>query len=472
MRRIDRKTVFTGNHAGDDIMKRILLFCLAASALALLSLPRQQSADADTIQLKNGATIYGKLVRANGADLRSDQAKIVFQNGSSLTVPASTIESVVENELDQFVRAREKVGLVTIADRQALLVTTKESERFYGAKTYIGWESADSNDKTLVLDLRGGGELRLPRTEVASSDPISQEDAGIRPAIAESTRIPTTHRVTLENGRTLIGNLIETPEEEPLELRLGNLGSLHFARADVTSVEAVEDVYELPAATAAIEAATGPDEAEGTTGPAEGTTDSEIPAETIDELRKELRREILHEILDELLGEKIDDAVGQVIDAQQLRRLGRQTAELEPERILEIQYLVRELMRHRTKNRVRAEVKLLAMGAEVVPYLEVAASHPFELTRRAVQRILRDTGAVEGTPLAIEALNDSDYHVRDLAQQALRRLLSVRIAYAPDGHEAARKRAQSAYEEHWLSLESERLRGLLAERTRDLLAGE
>ena len=54
-----------------------------------------------------------------------------------------------------------------------------------------------------------------------------------------------------------------------------------------------------------------------------------------------------------------------------------------------------------------------------LPYLEKAARHPFELTRRAIIRIVAETGGPDGAELLRAALSDKDPWVKKLAREAL-----------------------------------------------------
>ena len=54
-----------------------------------------------------------------------------------------------------------------------------------------------------------------------------------------------------------------------------------------------------------------------------------------------------------------------------------------------------------------------------LPYLEKAARHPFALTRRAIIRIVAETGGPDGAELLRAALSDKDPWVKKIAREAL-----------------------------------------------------
>ena len=116
---------------------------------------------------------------------------------------------------------------------------------------------------------------------------------------------------------------------------------------------------------------------------------------------------------------------------------------LSDEQADEIATQIHELTRQRTTNRVRAEARLKQLGSPALPFLENVASHPFNLTRRAVQRIVADIGNLSGAPIAIGALNDSDDFVRKIAAENVKALLGTSISYDPEASETERVEAQN-----------------------------
>ena len=115
-----------------------------------------------------------------------------------------------------------------------------------------------------------------------------------------------------------------------------------------------------------------------------------------------------------------------------------------------IQFLMAELGRQRTRHRVRAERKLIAIGSPALVFLEPLTRHPFELTRRGTQRVVRDINDRAGAPLSIEALTDEDHYVRKLAYESLRKLLpEVEIAYDVDGSVESHIAVRDEYRQAW-----------------------
>ena len=104
---------------------------------------------------------------------------------------------------------------------------------------------------------------------------------------------------------------------------------------------------------------------------------------------------------------------------QEAEEAGGTGAPVDPKLDAEIRRYVSELSRQRSQNRVRAEAALKRLGPVTLPYLEKAARHPFALTRRAIIRIVAETGGPEGVKLLRAALKDEDSWVRKLAREAL-----------------------------------------------------
>jgi hypothetical protein len=444
-------------------MKAILASLSSLGVVAAVALQPLPRAAADTVYLKNGSVIHGKLVADPNV---KDASRIVFSGGGSMTVANADIARSVPNDRDD-VKDRPQEGKpVPAADtgreKKLLRVTLKRDKNdFYGRGSYVGWEGTSDDASMLVLELPGGGELRIPRAQVEASVEIDLVEAGLKPAVVPDSRsIKTTHRLTLKNGRVILGNLEPSPANEPLKIRVGELGVLRFDRDSVEKLEEAAGTYEVPAPS------------EEPIAPKEKSYD--IPPEVIEALKKELRREIIRELLEGIIDEKIDEKLDSALEDARSADIRLPLEPLPPEQILEAQYHVRELCRQRSQNRVRAEAHLKRLGAGALAYLGPAAGHSFELTRRAVQRIVRDIGDHRGAPLAIDGLNDPDLHVRQLSHEALRRLLDAKlnasISYDPQGPEVQRLAAQEKYREAWLDLARSEVKETLATRARSMLA--
>jgi hypothetical protein len=341
--------------------------------------------------------------------------------------------------------------------KSPVIVTLKNGSDYYGPGVYYGWIASKPEDTQIVLILPGGGKLTLPKDQ-ASVEELRQEP---EPPKAEAEgavkAVPTTHVVHLKNGRKLVGTVVATAESEPLKLRLGNLGVQLLDRKRVEKVEEAAGSYELPAAELEIE-------------PGREAVQPRVPVppEAIEELKKEIRRQILRELLEGIIDEKVESKIDKAVEKEKTF-VDAASFALPEDVILDIQFQVRELGRQRNTNRVRAEAALTRHGAAVLPFLSPAASHPFELTRRAVQRIIADIGDVRASPLAIRALNDEDVFVRRLAHDALVKLLGTAVSYDPQGDERARRAAQEKYEELWESVQREHLHHALSGKAAELL---
>jgi hypothetical protein len=303
----------------------------------------------------------------------------------------------------------------------------------FGQGTYYGILSAETTDETIVLDVPQAGKIKIKRPAGVE---ISKTDAMIHgfgpPPQAEGERsIRTTHLVYLKNGRKIAGNLVPTPETEPVRLDIGQMGRIMIRRTDILpdGIKELRGAIDLP-------------EEPAPTAPEAAPSRPSVPPELREEMKRELKAEILRELLDQIIDDKMDEAVEEDF---LLRLEGEPGAGLDADRVAAIEEAVRDLTRHRTTYRTRSERRLREMGSAVLPYLEGIVEHPFELTRRAVMRIVRDIGARQGAPLAICGLTDADYHVRELAGEALKAILPSPIVYSPSMSEEGRLEVQARY---------------------------
>jgi len=439
-------------------MRAFLALTIGAALAAVITFQSLPPAEADTVYLKNGAVLRGKLAPDPE---RPGASRLTFRNGGFVVLATADIRESTRDDEDAFDDSA-LADLAPAADRSARLVRVvlKRTEgEYYGSGVYAGWPKASGDDTTLVLELPGGGELRVPRANIESTTPIDLQAAGLAPAVEPAGgSIPTTHRVTLNNGRVVVGNLLETSADEPIEIRVGDLGILRLERTRVTSVEKLDGSYELPAS------ATEPD--------AVPAPKHEVPPEVIEKLKQELRREILRELLEGIIDEKIDAKLDATLhDAQASGALRLPVETLPAAAILDAQYQVRELCRQRNTNRVRAESQLKSLGPGVLEYLGPAAKHPLALTRRAVQRIVRDVGDYRGAPIAIDSLDDDDVFVRTLAYEAVRKVLGASLPYDAEGPAASREQAKVAYRDLWLEIVRQEARHAMAAKARSLLEG-
>lgn len=410
---------------------------VAASVLVALELVAGGVGHADTVLLKSGGVLHGKARRED------DRVIVDFGAPGRIMLRAGAVLAIREDEKNDFERPEEG-ALVPIADRKPVVVTLKTGTDHYGAGRYIGWRIPSDDERVVLLELPGGGRMRLLAESVESVEEVTDEEE-IAPAVAPGAEaISTTHLVTLRNGRKLVGNLLPGGDDEPVKLELGSLGVMVLRRADVASVEEQAGTYRLPP----------PAEA---TPPAAPVTEGVSP-EQLEAIRRQLRREIIQELLEGVIEEKIerkiDDAVGQARRDLEVESLA---AGLSPDRIVELEYYAQELQRQRSINRVWAERQLKRVGPVALPFISPLVDHPLWLTRRAVQRLVRDSGDVRGTPLAIEALDDEDVFVRQIAGETVRATFGPRAAYRAEASRREIQRAQARLRVAWKDIQRQLL---------------
>lgn len=415
-------------------MKIAKLWMVSAAAFAVAA----ARAHAETVVLKNGSRIEGTVL-----DERADKGRVVveFQGMGRVYLRAAEVDRI-ERAAEAGAKTASLQGAEGGASTGDFVAVTLPAKRdVLGAGTYYGVLSAESTAETIVLEIPGAGKIKIqnvPGIAIRRSDAMV---AGLRPpagAPAERT-IRTTHVVHLANGRKIAGTLVETPASEPVRLDVGAKGYVLIPRAAIgpEGIEAREGAIEL-----------GP-EPEAAPPAREGGGRED---ESVEKMKESLRREILEELIDRILEEHL----GARVEGASAT-CGSEVA-LSVEEIQWIEQNLYELTRWRTRNRVRAERHLRAVGSAVLPYLERIVAHPFWLTRRAVQRIVRDLGDVRGAPLAIRSLNDEDYYVRAIAHEALKALLPSDIFYNPSGPERQRLAAMAEYRELWDRASKSRVR--------------
>jgi hypothetical protein len=418
---------------------RFRLLALAVAACAASTLARE--ALADSVYLKNGARIDGKVT-----DNRTTSGKVVvvIDETGFITLRAGEVDRI---EMGSGVAAapaatagEDAAKAVRALEKQRVTVTTPADGDYYGNRTYEGTLSPESNEKTIVLEVPGPGKVYIPAGAETVVTRLTEEAAALQLAAAspDVREVPTTHKVHLLNGETLLGDIVPTGDAEPVKLRVGRFGIITIARAKIApnGIEKADGVIRLPE-----EPKAPPAGAEGAAPPPAGEP---MPAELREQLRRELRSELLREVLDQIIDEKIQE----LYPSPPLQGAALEDGDEEPlenEEILAIQDAVTELGRQRSRNRVRAEDYLAGAGSAALRYLGPAARHPFALTRRSVQRIVRDIGDVRGAALSIPALSDPDPFVRQLAGEALQVILPSDIAYDAAAGEAELRAAQARY---------------------------
>ena len=407
------------------------------------------AARADTVYLKNGNAIEGQVT-----DNRSTSGEVVIgigENGMMMLragevdrieagAPAATAPSRAA--------AKDAAAPAPAMERGRVSVTAPAGADWYGDRVYEGVLLPESTDKMIVLEIPGPGKVFIARTPETVVKQLEGAEARPMPAAAgNESEIRTTHRISLKNGRKISGTLVPTSESEPLKLRVGNLGEMRIPRSDVAEkgIEEVQGSIKLPQPAEAEPAAPAAGGAPPAQPGAQGGAQPQAPGTPVD--REAMKREIRAEIIRELLDAMIEEKMGTSLESAILEPAESRIPALTNDEIFEIRDAVTDLGRQRSRNRVRAENTLKMMGPATLPFLAEPAKHPFELTRRAVQRIVRDIGDPAGAPLAIAALNDPDEFVRAHAAEALARILPSEIAYDATADEPERLAARLAYEE-------------------------
>jgi hypothetical protein len=401
----------------------------AAAMVAVVTVSAPRIGHADSVILKNGSMIHGKASMADG------HVRVDFGASGHITIPERSVAKIVPNDENDFARA-EATPVPAAAARPVVVRLTENGQR-YGGGPIVGRTRASSDERVMELELLEGGVVRILKDDVASV--TEADEASARPVPAASTeaadRITTTHRIHLRNGEVLAGNVLSNPENGPLELGIGHLGTMKIRRGEIAAVDTVEGVYLLPPP---------PPEPEALDDRSLDAPPKEAP---LDALRREIREQVIREVLESLIEKKIDGSITPLI-----HELSLDSIEVAPAQAEEIVRYVAELGRHRTRNRVRAERYLKDFGVASLPYLAPALRHPFELTRRAAMRVIRDVGDIRAVPYAISGIVDEDVFVRQHANEALARLLGAKIADSSERPAAARAAARDAYESYWQGL--------------------
>lgn len=121
----------------------------------------------------------------------------------------------------------------------------------------------------------------------------------------------------------------------------------------------------------------------------------------------------------------------------------------------EVKKLLYDLQRSKSRYRVRAERKLLALGEPCVPFLKDVAGHENPLVRSSVLRILEKTGNRSAIPVCLEMLADENEFVREQAAKALKAMTGEKLPFQADAPEKVYSRQADAWHE-WYRKDLER----------------
>jgi HEAT repeat protein len=392
---------------------------IRSSVLVLILAALHAPLRGDSIYLRSGYRLDGKV-----AEDRSTKERVVLDVDSvgSVTIDRSQVLAVEKN--DRLAIRPEKPApegqLARAAFPGLVAVHLKKGHGYYGSGPIYGIPSGESNDVVLVLTIPGLGEIKVPKAAVDRLEPVEPlgASAGPAPAALGPRSIRTTHMVKLKNGSRIPGTLVQSPQNEPLKLDVGSIGRLYIPRDQVADLQDFTSVIQLPPETE-------PEKAESTAPPAAqpGAPPAAQPGVT----------------------PPPPAAAGGAPEA----------APISPSLRSEIEEELYELTRWRTRNRVRAENNLVRIGPAAIPFLARVIHDPFELTRRAVARIVRDIGDPSGIPLLIDALLDEDGYVREISADALRRMTRRDFGYTPYAPLPRRLEAQRQWRE-WSDVEGRR----------------
>ncbi len=399
---------------------------LSLAAIFLATFIPSSPAFGETVVLTNGNKIDGTIItdgRAGGGKLvLGVSGGMMFFNSDEVASIQDAAAATSDAPSGNFVEVRLAKG-----------------STFYGSGSYFGIVSPQSNDENLVLAIPDVGTITIPRSAVASVEEIEGtspnliatglvQDQGEKPS-----EIATTHAIYMKNGRKLIGAVIPTPEEEPVKVQIGHLGLLTIARKDILRIAEEAGTMTLPPEVEPTDIETMPEE-------------SPLPEE-LEALKERIKAELLRELLQELLDVKVGFLLENDVAPA---RLVTTRSTLFGEEEVTVQRLLAELGRNRTQYRTRAEARLKEMGPPVLSYVGSLVHHPFDLTRRAVQRIAQDINTRKSVPIAIEGLNDSDQFVRSIAYQTLQALLPrADVNYRSNASRKIREAAQADYWGIW-----------------------
>ncbi|MEM7232483.1 MAG: hypothetical protein AAF517_09930 [Planctomycetota bacterium] len=122
---------------------------------------------------------------------------------------------------------------------------------------------------------------------------------------------------------------------------------------------------------------------------------------------------------------------------------------IDPELKERIEKLVKDLQRQRTRDRVRAERHLKAIGAPSQSFLLPLSDHDSDLVRTSVFKLFYSFADEKVVDDCIDALTDSNEYVRDYAHRALRRITDEDFGFKPFSSPRRRERAAGKWRRWW-----------------------
>jgi len=123
--------------------------------------------------------------------------------------------------------------------------------------------------------------------------------------------------------------------------------------------------------------------------------------------------------------------------------------EIDPALKERIEQLIHDLKRQKAQPRVRAERHLKAIGAPAVPFLTPLLEDESELTRIAAARLLSEIGDETVIEPCIEALLDSNEHVRELVNKTLEKVTHENFGFQAQASPRRRELARDKWRKWW-----------------------
>jgi hypothetical protein len=123
--------------------------------------------------------------------------------------------------------------------------------------------------------------------------------------------------------------------------------------------------------------------------------------------------------------------------------------DLDPALKERIEQLIHDLKRQKAQPRVRAERHLKAIGAPAVPFLLPLLEEESELTRIGAARLLSEIGDETAIEPCIEALLDSNEHVREFANKTLEKVTHENFGFQAQASPRRREQARDKWRKWW-----------------------
>ena len=241
--------------------------------------------------------------------------------------------------------------------------------------------------------------------------------------------------VFLRNG-TGIDGIIKARHANTLELQIGTMGRIFVPLDQIESIEKN-------------------DRDGSAAGPSAMVAGSRAGVETVGESRREETGQL------DIAPKKAPEAVARKRPVRFVTKF-----DVDPELRKEIERQMYDFTRERSRFRIRAQQRLLAMGEPTVPFLLEVVDHKNPQVRMAALEIFRKVGNDTVIPAALERLDDENEFVRAAADDVLRELTGERFGFHPSARRESRAKAVAK----WRAWHEESTRAA-EEATRDAPSG-